>query len=205
MDDERQERGPARYSSRHRRHFGRGALVLPPSHPPRRPCPPDALTPTPPSQARGDNRAGRDGQRHIVLLEVQHRLHLAADEPVVHPRVRRAVQGTPHPPPESPPASPSPSPPLPLPAIAGRGHRTSAQGCCASCLWPGRSHRTRWSARICRRPSAPPISVSSARREPPARPPTRGRSNILPAYTVIFPSDIGPTWRVAFVPHAASR
>ena len=167
-------------------HFGWGATVLPPSHPiredasctsrpevaphwkwprtrsrtcrphTRRPCPPDALAPAPPSQALGDNRAGRDGQRHIVLLEVQHRLHLAADEPVVHPRVRRAVQGTP-PPPASPPANTGP--PLPLPAIAGRGHRTSAQGCCASsCLWPGRSQRTRRSAWIYRRPSAPPIS-----------------------------------------------
>ena len=39
--------------------------------------------------ARTRPLAGRDGQRHIVLLEVQHSPHLAADEPVVHPRVRR--------------------------------------------------------------------------------------------------------------------
>ena len=38
-----------------------------------------------------------------------------------------------------------------------------------------------------------------------AGPPSNKGPPIMPAYTVLFPSDIGPTGRVAFVPHAASR
>ena len=65
-----------------------GAASLPGDErpPPTRPqgCDPSPRRHLPPSSpAVGDHRAGRD----VVLLDVQHRTHLAADESVVNPRV----------------------------------------------------------------------------------------------------------------------
>ena len=174
---------------------------------PRLPCPPDALTPTPHSQARGDNRAGRDGQRHIVLLEVQHRPHLEADEPVVHPRVRRVVHGTPPPLPRRPPALGlrCPCPPS-RDKIAIHQHRGVARRVHGLAVHDAHGG-VRGYAGVPRPAASTAHLLSSSRggrREPPARPPTRGRSLCRRTPSSSRPTLVRPGASLS-APRAASR